>query len=104
MSSAAPLDFDTTLVRRGSRATTMSEMQLFVDAIQTRPLDKLLADLPGLAMLSDMKFILARQVLRRRLRELPPVEREQLRIHAENVAAETSAWAGERILRIFGDN
>jgi phosphoserine phosphatase len=99
--AAAVLDFDSTLIRRGTRATTMSEMQLFVDAIQTRPLDKLLTDLPGLAKLSDMKFILAKQVLRRRLKALNAVEREQLRIMADEVAGTASVWLAERIKRIF---
>jgi phosphoserine phosphatase len=99
--AAAVLDFDSTLIRRGTRATTMSEMQLFVDAIQTRPLDKLLTDLPGLAKLSDMKFILAKQVLRRRLKALNAAEREQLRIMADEVAGSASVWLAERIKRIF---
>jgi hypothetical protein len=103
MSAAAPLDFDSTLVRRGVRATTISDMQVFVDAIQTRPLDKLIADLPGLAQLSDMKLILARQVIRRRLRDLPEVEREELRKFANRIAETASARIGERILRLFQD-
>lgn len=98
---AAAIDFDSTLVRRGLAATTMSEMQLFVDTIHHRPLDKLLADLPGLAKLSDMKFILARQVLRKRLLELRDVEREQLRVFADEVASSSSVWIAERIRRIF---
>ena len=99
--AAAALDFDSTLIRHGVRATTMSDMQLFVNAIQQRPLDKLLSDLPGLAKLSDMKFILARQVLRRRIAELDLVEREQLRVLAEEVAAGTSVWIADRIGKIF---
>lgn len=95
------IDFDSTLIRRGFNATTMSEMQLFVDTIHHRPLDKLLADLPGLAKLSDMKFILARQVVRRRLAEMKDVEREQLRILADEVASSSSVWIAERIRRIF---
>ena len=99
--AAAVPDFDTTLIRRGTTATTMSEMQVFVDTIQERPLDKLLGDLPGLARLSDMKFILARQVLRRRLRELLPVEREQLRTFAGEVAKTAPAPVADRIHRLF---
>jgi len=98
---AGTIDFDSTLIRRGVNATTMSEMQLFVDTIHHRPLDKLLTDLPGLAKLSDMKFILAKQVLRKRLAELRGVEREQLRILADEVASGSSVWIADRIRRIF---
>ena len=101
MSTDAAIDFDSTLIRRGVSATTMSEMQLFVDTIHHRPLDKLLSDLPGLAKLSDMKFILARQVLRRRLAELRDIEREQLRLLADEVASTCSVWIANRIRRIF---
>jgi len=97
----APLDFDSTLVRRGVRATTIADMRGFVAGLMDRPLDKLLCDLPGLALLSETKFMLAQQVLRRRLQNLPEVEREQLRILARTVATEASAWAGDRILRLF---
>jgi len=96
-----PLDFDSTLVRRGVRATTIADMRGFVAGLMDRPLDKLLCDLPGLALLSETKFMLAQQVLRRRLHDLPEVEREQLRILARTVATEASAWAGDRILRLF---
>lgn len=99
--NAVVTNFDTTLVRHGVQATTMSEMQTFANSITDRPLDKLLGDLPGLAKLSEMKFILARQVLRRRVRELPEVEREQLRLFAEEVASKADDWAAERIRRIF---
>lgn len=96
-----PVDFDSTLIRRGATATTMSEMQLFVDTIHHRALDKLLTDLPGLATLSDMKFILARQVIRKRLGELREVERTQLEILADEVASTSSVWIADRIRRIF---
>lgn len=94
-------DLDSTLIRRATKATTLSEMQLFVDTIQHRPLDKLLADLPGLARLSDMKFTLARQVLRRRMAALDPMDREQLRVFGEEVASGAGPSAAERIRRIF---
>ena len=64
--SAAADDFDSTLIRRGALATTFYEMAAFAETLEDRPLDKLLAELPGIASLSDMKFSLARQVIRRR--------------------------------------
>ena len=92
---------DTTLVLKGTHATTFREMEEFADNIETRPLDKLLGDLPGLVRLPDTKFELARLVLRRRLRELGDVEREQLRHFAEDVASGEDAEAAERIRSVF---
>ena len=94
-------DLDTTLVLKGAHATTFSEMEDFADNVETRPLDKLLGDLNGLVRLPDLKFELARLVLRRRLRELDDVEREQLRIFAEEVACGADAEAAERIRSVF---
>jgi hypothetical protein len=92
---------NTTLVLQGSHATTFSEMEDFAENVETRPLDKLLGDLNGLVRLPDTKFELARLVLRRRLRELADVEREQLRLFAEEVASEADAEAAERIRSVF---
>jgi hypothetical protein len=92
---------DTTLVLKGAQATTFRDMEDFADHIETRPLDKLLGDLNGLVRLPDTKFELARLVLRRRLRELADVEREQLRIFAEEVATRADAEAAERIRSVF---
>ena len=99
MSAAA--DFDTTLVRSGIQATTISELSRFVAKMEVRPLDRLLNDLPGFALFSNSKFDLARAVLRRRVRDLAPVEREQLRMHAEEVAARAQPDVGERIRALF---
>jgi hypothetical protein len=94
-------DFDTTLVLQGTQATTFSDMEDFADHVETRPLDKLLGDLNGLARLPDLKFELARLVLRRRVRELDPVEREQLRLFAEEIAAGADREVAERIRSVF---
>lgn len=93
--------FDTTLVQRGSSATTFSEITDFVETMEARPLDKLLGDLKGLARLSGTKFELARLVLRRRVKELANVEREQLRMFVEEVAAEVGEEEAERIRSVF---
>ena len=92
---------DTTLVLKGAHATTFNEMEDFAENVETRPLDKLLGDLNGLVRLPDTKFELARLVLRRRLRELGDVEREQLRLFAEDVASGADGEAGERIRSVF---
>ena len=94
-------EFDTTLVRRAENATTFTDMEDFVDDVEARPLDKLLGDLNGLVRLPDTKFELARLVMRRRLRELGEVEREQVRIFAEEVAERAETEAAERIRSVF---
>lgn len=95
------IDFDSTLIRRGIQAATFGQMADFAVSIENRPLQKLLADLPGLAQLSDVKFRLARQVIRRRARALPDVEREQLRIFAAEVASTAPADVARRISELF---
>lgn len=99
--SAATFDFDSTLLRRAVKAATFNEMAEFAVTLETRPLDKLLAELPGVATLSDMKFRLARQVIRRRARELAPVDLEQLRVFAEEIAASAPAMVAARIRELF---
>ena len=101
MSAPATIDFDSTLIRRGVQAATFPEMAEFAVTVEKRPLDKLLAELPRLAQLSDMKFSLARQVIRRRARDLAPVEREQLEMHAEEIAATAAAGVADRIRGLF---
>lgn len=95
------LDLDSTLIRRGLHATTFTEMNGFVDTLERRPLDKLLVDLPGFALLSETKFNLARQVLRRRMRDLDAVDREQLRALAHEVAAGAGEAVAVRIRGLF---
>ncbi len=99
MSAAA--DFDSTLVRSGIHATTISELSQFVTTMEQRPLNRLLDELPALATLSNSKFDLARSVLRRRARDLAPVEREQLQMHAEEVAGRTDEEVAQRIRALF---
>jgi hypothetical protein len=95
------MDFDSTLIRRGVQATTITEMSHFVSTMEERPLDKLLVDLPGFALFSETKFNLARAVLRRRLRDLAEVDREQLKMFAFEIADETKPEVGERIRTLF---
>jgi phosphoserine phosphatase len=99
--SAATFDFDSTLIRRAVKAATFNEMAEFAATLENRPLDKLLADLPGIAGLSEMKFSLARQVIRRRSRELSAIDREQLRAFAEEIAAGAPAVVAARIRELF---
>jgi hypothetical protein len=95
------IDFDSTLIRNGLQATTISEMTQFVATMDERPLDKLLQDLPGFALFSETKFSLARAVLRRRMRELPAVDREQLRTLAHEIADNAKSDVAQRVRAIF---
>lgn len=95
------LDLDSTLIRRGTKATTFGEIADFADRIERRPLEQLVEELPGLAQLSDMKFRLARQVVRRRARALDAAERDKLRLAAESIARTAPAAVASRICEIF---
>ena len=79
-------DFDSTLIRRGRAALSVSEMVAFVETLEARPLIKLLEELPELARLSEAKFVLATKTLRRRFRGQAIVEQIQLRVAANEVA------------------
>lgn len=92
---------DSTLIRRGVSAATLSEITEFAESIEHRPLDKLLAELPALAALSRAKFDLARQVIRRRARQLAPVDLQQLQAFAVEIAADSGGEAGQRIRSLF---
>lgn len=94
-------DFDSTLIRRGVTAATLSDMADFVETIQHRPLDKLLTELPALAELSTTKFSLARHAFRRRARALDRPDCEQLRVMAYEVADGAMGEVGERIRSLF---
>ncbi|MDQ3281524.1 MAG: hypothetical protein M3Q69_08930 [Acidobacteriota bacterium] len=98
---AASMDFDSTLIRNGLQATTIREMTNFVATMEQRPLDKLLTDLPGFALFSETKFSLARAVLRRRVRDLSEIDRQQLRTFAMEIARESEAEVAERIRGLF---
>jgi len=92
---------DSTLIRRGTHASTFTEIAQFVETIEERPLDKLLADLPRLVGLSRAKFDLARQVVRRRVNHLADIERDQLRVLANEVASNSAEDVALRIRNIF---
>jgi hypothetical protein len=96
------LDGDSTVVRSGRRAMTYSDMVAFADAIEDRPLQKILEDLPGIATLSDSKFRIASNVLRRRFRLESPVDQIQLRVIADEIASNTEdRTVAKRIREVF---
>ena len=96
------MDSDSTLIRRGRAALSVSEMVAFVDMLEARPLLKLLEELPDLARLSDAKFALAMKTLRRRFRGESLVDQMQLRIVANDIAqAIPDAHAAARVRGVF---
>lgn len=70
-----PADFDSTLIRAGSGASTFGEIAAFTQMIEERPLPLLLDDLAALEFLSETKFQIARRTLRRRIRGMTTEER-----------------------------
>ena len=78
----------------------MSEMVAFVDLLESRPLLKLLEELPEIARLSDAKLQLAMKTLRRRFRGESLVDQMQLRIVANDVAQ--AIPDGETAARVRG--
>lgn len=97
-----PIDLDSTLIRRGRSAVTMTEMAVFVKTLEDRPVSTLLEELPELARLSDTKFSLALTTLRRRFRGETPGDQLQLRATAWELARDVSDRnVADRIRGIF---
>jgi hypothetical protein len=98
-------EFASTLVRRGKDAMTYSDMVAFAESVETRPLSKVLEDLPGIAALSDSKFRIASTVLRRRFQLESPIEQIQLRVIADEIASATDdRIVANRIRDVFQMN
>lgn len=96
------MDFDSTLIRRARTAVTFTDMADFASELDTRPIIKLLDELPELARLSETKFVLATRVLRRRFEEETTVDQVQLQSIADEIAANVlDADTSARIRRIF---
>jgi len=99
---AEQVDFSSSLVRRGKGAMTYSDMVAFAESVETRPLGKLLEELPDIASLSDSKFRIASTVMRRRFRLESPMEQIQLRVIADEIASAVDDRAvANRIRDVF---
>ena len=97
-----PDETNSTLIRAGSDAATFREMVEYATLLEQRPLTKLLAELPALAHLSQAKFDLTTQVLRRRFRKEGDAERQQLETFAEEIAAGVEeSEVADRIRHVF---
>jgi hypothetical protein len=93
---------DSTLIRRGKDAMTYSDMVLFAESVETRPLSKLLEELPAIASLSGSKFRIVSTVLRRRFQLESPIEQIQLRVIADEIASAVDDRAvANRIRDVF---
>jgi len=97
-----PIDLDSTLIRRGRSAVTLSEIATFVRTLEERPVATLLGELPDLARLSETKFTLALTTLRRRFRGETPVDQLQLREIARKIVSDIDdRYVADRIREIF---
>ena len=67
--SADEDDSESTIVRHGKAAFSFSEMGRFVRELEARPLERLLADLPGLLDLPDAKYALVSLAVGKRMRK-----------------------------------
>lgn len=95
-------DPDSTLIRRGRSAVTFTDMAAWVKSLEERPVGALLEELPDLARLSETKFLLAVQTLRRRFRGEAPADQLQLREFAREIAVTIEEpVVAERIREIF---
>ncbi|HEX6179528.1 MAG TPA: hypothetical protein VF057_14285 [Thermoanaerobaculia bacterium] len=94
-------EFDSTLVKRGRKASTFADMVAFAQSVHERPFERLLEELPQLARLSDTKFNLATRVLRRRFEAESEATQMQLREFGEKVASLSTPWVATRIRAIF---
>jgi hypothetical protein len=90
-----PGEMETTMVRKGKAAFSLSEMGKFTKDLQTRPLPKLLADLPGLLKMPDSKYPLVAMALGKRMRASNE-ERTYIQMHLEDIRARANALVRER--------
>jgi hypothetical protein len=88
-------DMETTIVRTGKAAFSLSEMGKFTKDLQTRPLPRLLEDLPGLMKIADSKYPLVAMALGKRMRASEE-ERTYLQMHLEDIRAGGDAEVRER--------
>jgi hypothetical protein len=95
MADDQPDERGSTLVHRGLSALTFSEMAAFVHDIETRPLARLLSDLPGLLGLPDLKYQLVVMVLRKKVKD-GAAERDPILERLRELQAGGDAVARER--------
>lgn len=96
------LEFDSTLIRHGRDAVTYTDMREFARDIETRPIVKLLQEIPALAAFAGGKFSLAKMILHRRFRNESPLDQLQLQSLIEEIASNVlDPDVAARVLTIF---
>ena len=94
-------EHSSSVVIRGLDATTFAQMEDFVDDLQSRPLDRLLNDLPKLARLSATKFALVSYVLKRKFESASTEEKESIRRILEASRTSPEPVMQERMERLL---
>ena len=95
-------DVDSTLIRRGRQASSLSDMVEFAKSVHERPLAKVVEELPQIARLSDTKFNVATKILRQRFDAQSSEEKSVLRRIGQDIADSVSSdWVADRIRSIF---
>jgi hypothetical protein len=93
-----------TLYLTGAAATTLSEMQAFVEDLRARPRTRLLADIPQLLLLTESKFAMVERALTQRIKEFSPKERSDvLAVLMQQAQAGRGEAARERAARLLAD-
>jgi hypothetical protein len=88
-------DTHSTIVRRGKAAFSFSQMGQFVKELEARPLERLVADLPGLLEMPDAKYGLVSMVIGKRMRQ-SPVERQAVEAALRALLPTASSAAKKR--------
>lgn len=95
-------DKESTLIRRAKRAVTIPDLTAFAATLELRPIAQLLGDLPELARISEAKFTVASNVLRRRFLNEAPLAQLQLRAFGIEIASTVADEdVAQRIRDIF---
>lgn len=89
------------VVIRGMDATTFAQMEDFVNDLESRPLDRLLHDLPKLARLSATKFALVSYVIKGKFENASTADRDLMRERIGASAQTQDEEPRERLSRLL---
>ncbi len=95
-------NMDSSVVIRALDATFFSEMEAFVKDLETRPVERIIRDLPDLAALSEAKFSLCSRVLISKYRAASEAERSAIKKEIETLLGGMPAGeASDRIRNLL---
>jgi hypothetical protein len=97
--SPTPIDLSSVVIK-GIDATTFSEMEAFVKDLESRPVERLLRDLPQLAQMSSTKVSLVSYVVAAKYRASEAAEKQAMR---ESVAATYESLPAGETRQLVGD-